>query len=39
MAGVTHSAFRRLVAGFGGCGALFTEMLSTGALVAEDCAV
>lgn len=27
MAGLTHSAFRRLVADFGGCGALFTEML------------
>ena len=27
MAGLTHSAFRRLVADFGGHGALFTEML------------
>jgi len=27
MAGLTHSAFRRLVSDFGGCGALFTEML------------
>jgi tRNA-dihydrouridine synthase B len=36
MAGVTHSAYRRLVAGFGGYGALFTEMLSACALVAED---
>lgn len=36
MAGVTHSAFRRLVADFGGQGALYTEMLSTTALVAEN---
>lgn len=28
MAGFTHSAFRRLMADFGGYGALFTEMLS-----------
>lgn len=28
MANITHSAFRRLVADFGGYGALFTEMLS-----------
>jgi hypothetical protein len=28
MAGITHSAFRRLVAEFGGYGALFTEMRS-----------
>jgi tRNA-dihydrouridine synthase len=35
MAGVTHSAFRRLVAGFGGYGALFTEMLSGKALLHE----
>ena len=27
MAGITHSAFRRLLADFGGYGALFTEML------------
>ena len=27
MAGVTNSAFRRLLADFGGYGALFTEML------------
>jgi tRNA-dihydrouridine synthase B len=39
MAGITHSAFRRLVAGFGGCGALCTEMLSAGALMVEDLAV
>jgi tRNA-dihydrouridine synthase len=28
MAGITHSAFRRLIADFGGYGALYTEMLS-----------
>jgi tRNA-dihydrouridine synthase len=27
MAGITHSAFRRLLSDFGGCGALYTEML------------
>jgi tRNA-dihydrouridine synthase len=36
MAGITHSAFRRLVADFRGAGALCTEMLSTTALVAEN---
>jgi tRNA-dihydrouridine synthase len=35
LAGVTNSAFRRLVAGFGGYGALFTEMLSGKALLGE----
>jgi tRNA-dihydrouridine synthase B len=35
MAGVTHSAFRRLVADFGGHGALFTEMLSGKAVLHE----
>jgi tRNA-dihydrouridine synthase B len=35
MAGVTHSAFRRLVSDFGGHGALFTEMLSGRALLHE----
>jgi tRNA-dihydrouridine synthase len=35
MAGITHSAFRRLVADFGGHGALFTEMLSARALLNE----
>ena len=35
MAGVTHSAFRRLVSDFGGHGALFTEMLSGKALLHE----
>lgn len=36
MAGLTHTAFRRMVARFGGCGCLFTEMLSARALRAED---
>ncbi|MFP4162411.1 MAG: tRNA dihydrouridine synthase [Chitinispirillaceae bacterium] len=36
MAGLTHSAFRRLISEFGGYGALFTEMLSASALVKED---
>ncbi|MBN2037915.1 MAG: tRNA-dihydrouridine synthase family protein, partial [Chitinispirillaceae bacterium] len=36
MAGITHSAFRRLVAGFGGYGALCTEMLSTRAVCSEN---
>ncbi len=36
MAGITHSAFRRLLADFGGYGALFTEMLSARAIVGED---
>ncbi len=36
MAGVTHSALRRLVATFGGYDALSTEMLSTRALARED---
>lgn len=35
MAGLTHSAFRRLVADFGGYGALFTEMLCAPALLQE----
>jgi tRNA-dihydrouridine synthase B len=35
MAGITHSAFRRLVSDFGGYGALFTEMLSGKALLHE----
>jgi tRNA-dihydrouridine synthase B len=35
MAGVTHSAFRRLVAELGGYGALFTEMLSAKAVLNE----
>jgi tRNA-dihydrouridine synthase B len=36
MAGITHSAFRRLLADFGGYGALCTEMLSARALAAEN---
>jgi tRNA-dihydrouridine synthase len=36
MAGVTHSAFRRLLAEFGGYGALFTEMVSASAFLRED---
>ena len=36
LAEVTHSAFRRLVAELGGCGALFTEMLSGRHLMKED---
>ena len=35
MAGITHSAFRRLLADYGGYGALFTEMLSAGAFLHE----
>jgi tRNA-dihydrouridine synthase len=36
MAGISHSAFRRLIADFGGYGALYTEMLSPVALLKED---
>ncbi len=36
MSEITHSAFRRLLADFGGYGALFTEMLSGRALLAEN---
>lgn len=36
LAEVTHSAFRRLVSDFGGCGALFTEMLSGRHILKED---
>jgi len=35
MAGFTHSAFRRLLAEFGGYGALFTEMLAAKPLLVE----
>jgi len=35
LAGVTHSAFRRLLADFGGYGALFTEMISASAFLRE----
>lgn len=38
MAEISHSAFRRLVADFGGYGALFTEMLSAKMLLKEDMA-
>ncbi|MCU0609753.1 MAG: tRNA-dihydrouridine synthase [Chitinispirillaceae bacterium] len=36
MAGVTNCAFRRLIAGFGNCGSLFTELLSAEALMREN---
>jgi len=36
MAGVTHTAFRRLLLGFGGVGLLSTGMLSARSLPAED---
>ncbi|MBN1983337.1 MAG: tRNA-dihydrouridine synthase family protein [Chitinivibrionales bacterium] len=36
MAGITHSAFRRLVADFGGYGCLFTEMLSASMVLHEN---
>jgi len=36
MAGVTHSAFRRLISDFGGYGALTTEMLSATAFFHEN---
>ncbi|MEI8243492.1 MAG: tRNA-dihydrouridine synthase family protein [bacterium] len=36
MAGITHSAFRRLLADFGGYGALWTEMLSARNILQED---
>ncbi|MDR1727914.1 MAG: tRNA-dihydrouridine synthase [Acidobacteriota bacterium] len=36
MAGITHSAFRRLLSDFGGYGALTTEMLSATAFHQED---
>ena len=39
MAGVTHSAFRRLISDFGGYGALTTEMLSATAFCRENPAV
>ena len=35
MAGLSHSAFRQLVAKFGGCGLFYTEMLSARALPFE----
>ncbi|MBD3241604.1 MAG: tRNA-dihydrouridine synthase family protein, partial [Chitinivibrionales bacterium] len=36
MAGLSHSALRRLLADFGGYGALYTEMLSARALNQEE---
>jgi len=36
LAGITHSAFRRLVAEFGGCGAFFTEMLAAPQILHES---
>ena len=36
MAGLTHSAFRRLLSDFGGYGALYTEMLSARSILFED---
>lgn len=36
LAGLTHSAFRRLMADFGGYGALFTELLSGNHILRED---
>jgi len=36
MAGYTHSAFRRLLGEWGGCGAIWTEMLAARQLLAED---
>ena len=36
LAGLTHSAFRRLLADFGGYGALFTEMLSARSILGEQ---
>ncbi|HBL15771.1 MAG TPA: hypothetical protein DD417_03145 [Elusimicrobia bacterium] len=36
MASITHSAFRRLLADFGGVGAVFTEMLSAKTILVED---
>jgi tRNA-dihydrouridine synthase B len=36
MAGITHSAFRRLLGDFGGCGGLFSEMLSAKMVIHES---
>jgi tRNA-dihydrouridine synthase B len=36
LAGYTHSAFRRLLAEFGGCGAVWTEMLAAPQILKED---
>ncbi len=36
LAGFTHSAFRRLLAELGGCGAVWTEMLAARQILGED---
>ena len=36
LAGLTHSAFRRVVAGFGGCGGFWTEMLAAKQILREN---
>ncbi len=36
LAGYTHSAFRRLVAELGGCGAIWTEMLAARQILSEN---
>ncbi len=36
MAGYSHSAFRRVLGEFGGCGALWTEMLAARQILSED---
>lgn len=36
LAGYTHSAFRRLLADFGGCGAVWTEMLAAKPILKES---
>jgi tRNA-dihydrouridine synthase B len=36
LAGYTHSAFRRLLAEYGGCGAVWTEMLAAPQILKED---
>jgi tRNA-dihydrouridine synthase B len=36
LAGYSHSAFRRLLADLGGCGAMWTEMLAARQVLAED---
>ncbi len=36
LAGYTHSAFRRVLAEFGGCGAAWTEMLAARQILKED---
>ena len=36
LAGYTHSAFRRLLADFGGCGAVWTEMLAAPQVLREN---